>query len=72
MKMAEWQPIETAPKDGTVIMAWHIAHKCPVPVLWKDGGFPYKGERLSWIERTYTTAWPERAFSHWMPLPEAP
>jgi hypothetical protein len=70
--MAEWQPIETAPKGGTVIMAWHIAHKCPVSVLWKDGGFPYQGERLSWIERTYTTSWPERAFSHWMPLPEAP
>lgn len=68
----QWQPIETAPKDGTVILAWHIAHKCPVPVLWKDGGFPYQGERLSWFERTYTTAWPERAFSYWMPLPTAP
>lgn len=68
----QWQPIETAPKDGTVIQAWHKVHKCPVSVLWKEDGFPYRGERLNWYERSYTTAWPERAFSHWMPLPAAP
>lgn len=68
----QWLDIDTAPKDGSVILAWHISHKCPVPVMWKDDGFPYQGKRLNWIERTYTTAWPERAFSHWMPLPTAP
>jgi len=67
-----WLPIETAPKDGTVIQAWHEVHKCPVSVLWKDDGFPYKGERLNWYERSYTTAWPERAFTHWRPLPASP
>ncbi|WP_340584027.1 hypothetical protein [Brucella pseudintermedia] len=67
-----WLPIESAPKDGTVIQAWHQVHKCPVSVLWKDDGFPYRGERLNWHERTYTTAWPERAFTHWRPLPSAP
>ncbi|KAB2792563.1 hypothetical protein F9K96_05315 [Brucella anthropi] len=67
-----WQQIESAPRDGTVIQAWHQVHKCPVSVLWKDGGFPYGGERLNWYERSYTTAWPERAFTHWRPLPSAP
>ena len=67
-----WMPIESAPRDGTVIQAWHQVHKCPVSVLWKDGGFPYGGERLNWYERSYTTAWPERAFTHWRTLPSAP
>lgn len=67
-----WMPIETAPKDGTVIQVWHQVHKCPISVLWKDDGFPYRGERLNWYERSYTTAWPERAFTHWRPLPASP
>ncbi len=67
-----WLPIETAPRDGTVISAWHTVHKCPMSVLWKDEGFPFRGERLNWYERSYTTAWPERCFSHWCPLPAPP
>ena len=67
-----WLPIETAPKDGTVIQAWHQVHRCPVSVLWKDDGFPYRGKRLNWYERTYTTAWPEHVFSHWRRLPSEP
>lgn len=68
----EWQPIETAPRDGTVIQCWHKVYKCPISVLWKDDGFPYRGERLNWYERSYTTAWPEQSFTHWMPLPPPP
>lgn len=67
-----WLPIESAPKDGTVIQVWHQVHKCPVSVLWKDDGFPYRGKRLNWYERTYTTAWPEHVFFYWRPLPSAP
>ncbi len=67
-----WMPIESAPKDGTVIQAWHQVHKCPISVLWKDDGFPYRGKRLNWYERTYTTAWPEHVFFYWRPLPSAP
>jgi len=67
-----WLPIESAPKDGTVIQVWHQVHKCPISVLWKDDGFPYRGKRLNWYERTYTTAWPEHVFFYWRPLPSAP
>lgn len=67
-----WQSIETAPRDGTVIMAWHTVHRCPMSVVWKEPGHPFNGEVLNWYEKSYTTAWPERCFSHWQPLLPAP
>lgn len=70
--VAGWQTIDTAPKDGTVVQAWHTVHKCPISILWNKDGHDFNGEALHWFERSYTTAWPEHAFSHWMPLPAAP
>jgi len=67
----EWQPIETAPKDGTSILAWHTVWKCPVSVYWREKPKVYPVE-CKWLESTLTTAWPERAFTHWMPLPAPP
>lgn len=67
-----WQDFDTAPKDGTVIMAWHTVHKCPMAIVWKERGFPYRGDVMNWYERSYTTAWPERCFSHWSPMLAAP
>lgn len=67
-----WQSMSTAPRDGTVIQAWHTVHKCPISILWNKEGHDFDGEALHWFERSYTTAWPEHAFSHWMPIPAAP
>lgn len=67
-----WLDIASAPKDGTVVQAWHTVHKCPISVLWKEEGHSFNGEVLHWYERSYTTAWPERCFSHWRPLPPPP
>lgn len=64
----DWQPIETAPRDGTVII---------VP-----GGIAYWRERLNHWEGPagwYTITgfdWPGRPIlwdvTHWMPTPEPP
>ena len=70
--MTEWKTIDSAPRDGTVIQVWHKVLKCPISVFYKDGGFPWQGERLNWCERSYRTTWPESAFTHWMPLPTPP
>jgi len=72
--MTEWQPIETAPKDGTYIIAWcvhpHAKHSAqpisdgyaqPVIAKWIDhngGGWMWHGLSCE--------------FTHWMPLPQPP
>jgi hypothetical protein len=55
----EWQPIETAPKDGTQVWAWD-AERGSNPALWVEGAW--------WI--TYDDAMIHP--THWMPLPDPP
>ena len=54
----EWQPIETAPKDGTPVLVW-CDHE-EVTVGWNYGK-SWNFENLDCRETT-----------HWMPLPEPP
>jgi hypothetical protein len=66
----DWQPIETAPRDGTVFLAaYKLGHGPWVGVMqWqffsekKDDGRFY-----SWTQLTET-----HKATHWMPLPEPP
>ena len=68
---AGWQPIETAPKDGTVILTWGCIHN--------DGGVDM-GEtpacRTSWWLDVYASwyceLWGGHEPTHWMPLPAPP
>lgn len=67
--MSEWQPIETAPKDGTYILCVcmrtmegcekHLGHM--EVDNWKD--------RYHGFGKFNTSAWPA---THWQPLPEPP
>ena len=55
----QWQPIETAPKDGTVILLWN--DRCELAFWngrsWDDGDFH---DDLG------------HGFTHWQPLPTPP
>ena len=58
----QWQPIETAPKDGTVVL------------LGRADYYPKSGY---WVEHEFQDWWGwdrDRACppTHWMPLPEPP
>lgn len=76
----EWLPIETAPKDGTKILAWGYLH---------DDGGPYFEDMRSFMGEMPQEllvrwsddygAWQDRmgggsyaGLTHWQPLPEPP
>lgn len=77
--MADWQPIETAPKDGSVVLGWHPLWKFPQAVCWQrpsplfDDGSHF-GEFDAWVFADWLLH--DHAGSidltHWMPLPTPP
>jgi hypothetical protein len=60
---SEWQPIETAPQDGTSVLIWIV------------GAMP--GGHAD-VAQFYNSSWwfsaqnPSSVVTHWMPLPEPP
>lgn len=59
----QWRPIETAPKDGTKILAWYDGQG-HLLVHW---GYAY-GIR-GWLDRNGNI---EYTPTHWMPFPKPP
>lgn len=65
--MSEWQPISTAPKDGTGILAWIPDWTTTMVVFWKESRW--------WMPVGYDGLMSMRGdppITHWMPLPEPP
>lgn len=56
-----WQPIETAPKDGTWIMLYYSDKYVPSIGFWGEFG----GGKMAW-------SCPERKFTYWRHLPANP
>ena len=64
---APWQPIETAPKDGThVLLYWPTMSISSYPLVGFHHGDEYGWEPVA--DRDYGEIYP----THWMPLPEPP
>lgn len=64
-----WQPIKTAPKDGTPILIYERENDCVC-----EGR--YVVDACRWFERNAhpTDAWDGEIYrpTHWMPLPNPP
>lgn len=74
-QVAQWQPIETAPRDGSEVLIFEVYERLPVIGWWSE-------KRKRWyastevydtdgdatvIDKLYTDG-----VTHWMPLPAAP
>lgn len=59
--MSDWQPIQTAPKDGTPIIGHWEGYKRPCVMWWNFADKAFE----SWADRNEEP-------SHWMPLPKFP
>lgn len=60
--MSDWQPIDTAPKDGRQILVWDRADR--------------ETDKLYWMQDHWNNilghAVDADALTHWMPLPNPP
>lgn len=75
----EWQLIDTAPKDGTIVLLfgscnWNEYTERNDPVVtvgfWEDdGGFDCCG---GWTALTFNPYSDDCEATHWVPLPEPP
>ena len=68
MDAQKTKAMAAAPRDGTVILAWHHVHSCWLPIKWHK----VSNETMNWLEATITTWWPEESFTCWMDHPPAP
>lgn len=59
-----WQPIETAPRDDTAVLAKLTKSDIPMPVRFRNGEWV-----VTWDGYVLSNA---DGPTHWMPLPEAP
>lgn len=66
---SSWQPIATAPKDGSGVLAYHPEWDCPHYIQWYEshrGGFHwfYYADK-EWVDD-------DDPPTHWLPLPPFP
>ena len=66
-----WQPIETAPKDGTQVLVGRFVKECPYGKNGRVRADFWDAKRRGWTvwDRFNAQYWPP---THWQPLPPPP
>lgn len=64
--MSKWQPIETAPRDGTWILLQAKGSVIPVIARWGIGEIG----KDCWVDGDFSPCPYAPKATHWMPLPE--
>lgn len=67
-----WRPIESAPKDGTPILAWCVHHYARYATDGKDWAAPVVTQWINHNGGGWTWNGMAGAFTHWRPLPAPP
>lgn len=71
--VSAWQPIETAPRDGTIVLLRHALRKDwkPQAMAWNAKTKQWEGMGFSMM-RSFRTAWDKEAIQpdQWAPIPE--
>jgi hypothetical protein len=71
-KKMSWQPIETAPKDGTAILAAiQVTNNRTGSQFWERHVIAADDETGD-VDVDFDHGWHWDDYSHWMPLPEPP
>ena len=74
--MSDWQKIETAPKDGTKIIAWagnDADDMSPQLIEWLEPpNVRESGWHISWDHRRIGNHGSYELPTHWMPVPQKP
>lgn len=66
--MRNWQPIKTAPKDGTNIIVYRPSFDGRyIPQVGMDWWFKTNSGDMTWAKSR-----PDTQPTHWMPFPEPP
>lgn len=78
-QVSEWQPIETAPKDGTdvIVMYMHCETQCVFNAFYASEEYHWEKRDVGWwsyehseVSRILLNDFMEP--THWMPLPPPP
>jgi len=67
--MSEWQPIETAPRDGTKLLGYEGDGR--INTMWFESQYVWVSPG-AWISDYNRSDTYEHQPTHWMPLPEPP
>lgn len=62
-----WQPIETAPKDGSAILAWGAGLGHLIAAFDREYGWGYRWCMLDGQNYSFASS-----LTHWLPLPAPP
>lgn len=70
VEMYQWQPIETAPKDGTYILVWGQDFDCAMTAQWSLLDINPNTTTFEHGWTAYGVIF--EGLTHWMPMPEKP
>lgn len=66
-----WQDISTAPRDGTVFLAYSAHFNLPLPTKWVEDSERFRGVCF-YGDDDEVRFWIDVVATHWRPLPSPP